>query len=77
MTQKPQKQNPPKISPRVSELLTCEKEMIKIFETHHVTLPEAVFIFEKIKFSSFYHSMFAGLSHRKDAALQSNEMMFR
>jgi hypothetical protein len=37
---------------RARELYRCEGEVLKIFKEYRVTLPEAVFLFEKIKFSS-------------------------
>ena len=49
----------PALSPkRGDELLRCEKELLDLFHSHHVTLPEAIFLFEKIKFSSMHYALF-------------------
>jgi hypothetical protein len=37
---------------RAKELHQCEAEILHIFDTHKVTVPEAVFVFEKIKFTA-------------------------
>ena len=37
---------------RAKELFQCEGEILHAFDVHKVTTPEAVFIFERIKFTA-------------------------
>ena len=39
---------------RARELYKCEGEILHIFDIYHVTTPEAVFMFERIKFNALY-----------------------
>jgi hypothetical protein len=38
---------------RAAELTACELEIMRVFKEHSVTLPEALFMFDKIRFHSF------------------------
>jgi hypothetical protein len=40
---------------RAKEMTKCEGELLLIFKNYKVTMPEAIFMFEKIKFSALHN----------------------
>ena len=39
---------------RADKVLACERAILTIFEGERITISEAIFIFEKIKFAALY-----------------------
>ena len=63
---------------RSDELRQCEKTILEMFSDKHITVSEALFIFEKIKFAAFYGDMAAQVElHRRAEQTKPNQHMFR
>jgi len=68
---------------RSEDLKDCETTILQMFADKHITVSEALFIFEKIKFAAFYGEMTVAASQfeikrQKDSQLQAQKQsMFR
>jgi len=77
------KKNPKPNSSRAIELKSCETKILEMFADKHITVSEALFIFEKIKFAAFYGEMTVAASQlalkkQRDSQLQAQKQsMFR
>lgn len=76
------KKNPKLNSSRAAELRTCENKILEMFAEKHVTVSEALFIFEKIKFAALYGEMAIQAAHTGKLTPQSpsqkkEQAMFR
>jgi hypothetical protein len=58
------KQNPKSNPSRSEEMQSCEKAILELFTEKHITVSEALFIFEKIKFSALYGTMASQVEHK-------------
>lgn len=47
--------NKSKPTSRGNELLKCENEILRVFDLYKVTMPEAIFMFRKIEFTSLHN----------------------
>ena len=47
--------NKSKPTSRGSELLKCENEILRVFDLYKVTMPEGIFMFRKIEFTSLHN----------------------
>jgi hypothetical protein len=71
------KQSPTRNS-RGEELHDCEKKILEMFMEKKITISEAMFVFEKIKFAAFYGEMTARHEARqKPSQSTGSQAMFR
>jgi len=71
-----EKKNNPNIQ-RAKELYACEKEMLGLLDKYSVMLPEAVFMFERMKFSAFLSSENEGRKRHEQETIKAFQTMFR
>jgi hypothetical protein len=64
---------------RADELSVCEKELMQVFTAHAITVPEAIFMFERIKFTAMHGDMARNSEMRAKQKEQQEtvESMFR
>jgi hypothetical protein len=67
----------PVVPSRSMEMHSCEKAILELFEAKHITVSEALFIFEKIKFSALYGTMASQIERPKALTIQGSSSMFR
>ena len=69
-------QNPKSNPSRSAEMQACEKAILELFTEKQITVSEALFIFEKIKFSALYGTMATQVKQDAPSSMKDLGRMF-
>jgi hypothetical protein len=68
--------NPKSNLSRSAEMQACEKAILELFTEKQITVSEALFIFEKIKFSALYGTMATQVKQEAPSSMKDLGRMF-